>query len=98
MASLKNEVEVFSQTLNPKKYTVILANDDYTTMEFVIFVLMNVFYKTYDEAYDITMSVHDSGKGVCGVYVLDVAMTKTNEVIALAKENDFPLKAFYEEV
>ena len=98
MASLKNEVEVFSQTLNPKKYKVILVNDDYSTMEFVVFVLMNVFYKTYDEAYDITMSVHDSGKGVCGVYVLDVAMTKTSEVTALAKENDFPLKAFYEEV
>jgi ATP-dependent Clp protease adaptor protein ClpS len=81
----------------PKKYKVYLLNDDYTTMEFVIDILITIFHKSYKEAEDIMLEVHKNGRGLCGVYSHEIAETKVIQVIRNAKENGFPLKATMEE-
>ena len=98
MISVEAQTKILNESLNPKKYRVILLNDDYTSMDFVIFILMNIFYKEYDIAYDIMMKIHEQGSGICGEYTLDVATTKVNEVKDLSKEHEYPLKAIYEEI
>jgi ATP-dependent Clp protease adaptor protein ClpS len=80
----------------PDDYQVILLNDDYTTMEFVVEVLMIVFHKQEEDAVRIMMDVHHKGKGAVGVYTWDVAQTKANQVHALARRNEFPLKCVVE--
>lgn len=75
----------------PKKYKVLLHNDDYTTMEFVVFILESVFGKTYDEAEAIMLEIHQKGMGVCGIYTYEIAESKAKKVEYLAKENSFPL-------
>ena len=81
----------------PRMFKVLLHNDDYTTMEFVVMVLRNVFHKSFAEATRIMLSVHRSGIGVCGVYTGEVAETKVATVHYLAKENGFPLQCSMEE-
>ena len=80
----------------PPMYRVLLLNDDYTTMEFVVEVLVYVFQKSPEEATRIMLSVHHSGIGVCGIYPYEVAETKVNTVETLARENGFPLKCIME--
>lgn len=80
----------------PPMYRVILLNDDYTTMEFVIEVLIYVFQKSPEEATRIMLNVHRTGVGVCGTYPYEVAETKVNTVETLARENQFPLKCTME--
>lgn len=75
----------------PKKYKVLLHNDDYTTMEFVIFVLQAVFHKSIDDAERIMMEVHKKGIGVCGIYTFEIAESKAKKVERLAKEHSHPL-------
>ncbi len=75
----------------PKKYKVLLHNDDYTTMEFVIFILQSVFHKTLDEAERIMMEVHQKGIGLCGIYTFEIAESKAKKVERLARENSHPL-------
>lgn len=77
----------------PNMYEVMLLNDDYTTMEFVVDILMEVFHKTKQEASYIMLDVHLRGKGVVGIYTYDIAATKVMLVEELARENGFPLKA-----
>ena len=84
------------QIKKPELYKVLLINDDYTTMDFVVEVLENVFHKQPAEAYRIMMAVHTQGKGLCGVYPHEVAETKVATVIDLARENGFPLLAAME--
>lgn len=86
------------QLKEPALYKVILLNDDYTTMDFVVSVLETVFYKTPAEAYRIMMHVHTQGKGLCGVYPFEVAETKVDIVHDLARQSGFPLRASLEEV
>lgn len=86
------------QLKEPTLYKVILLNDDYTTMDFVVTVLETVFHKTPAEAYRIMMHVHTQGKGLCGVYPFEVAETKVDIVHDLARQNGFPLRASLEEV
>ena len=76
----------------PRMYAVILINDDYTPMEFVIYVLQTIFRKTYDEAKKIMLMVHNEGKGVCGIYSLDIAESKANQVIEFSRINQHPLE------
>lgn len=90
---LINEVSV----KYPKKYKVFLLNDDYTSMEFVIDILMNVFHKSYQEAENIMLEIHKKERGLCGVYIHEIAETKVAQVIKKAKDNGFPLKATMEE-
>lgn len=81
----------------PKLYRVILHNDHYTTMEFVVEVLVNVFHKPAAEATKIMLDVHKKGKGMCGVYTFDIATTKIARVHHMAKQKEFPLKCSLEE-
>lgn len=82
----------------PTRYKVLLHNDDYTSMEFVVYVLKSVFSKSEAEAIQIMLNVHRKGKGVCGVYTAEVAETKVALVRQLAKKEGNPLKCTMEEV
>lgn len=81
----------------PRRYKVLLHNDDYTTMEFVIFVLQKFFNKTLEEAQRIMLQVHHEGVGICGVYTYEIAETKAQKVTQAAKENGHPLLCTIEE-
>lgn len=81
----------------PSKYKVFILNDDYTSMEFVIDILITIFHKSYEEAENIMLEVHKKEKGLCGVYTHEIAETKVMQVISKAKDNGFPLKATMEE-
>jgi ATP-dependent Clp protease adaptor protein ClpS len=85
------------QVRRPQLYAVVLHNDDYTTMDFVVHVLENVFAKAPAEAHRIMMQVHLDGRGVCGAYTYEVAETKVATVHELAREEGFPLRASVEE-
>jgi ATP-dependent Clp protease adaptor protein ClpS len=76
----------------PRKYKVIMHNDDYTTMEFVILVLQKLFNKTTSEAQAIMLEVHTRGFGICGIYTYEVAESKVAKVTKYARENGHPLK------
>lgn len=76
----------------PNLYNVIIHNDDFTTMDFVVEILMSIFRHNEDEAYNIMMLVHKSGKGIAGTYSYDIAMTKKIEATGLAREEGFPLE------
>jgi ATP-dependent Clp protease adaptor protein ClpS len=81
----------------PQLFKVLLLNDDYTTMDFVVHVLESVFLKSPAEAFRIMMHVHTQGKGLCGLYPHDIAETKVAAVHDLAQENGFPLRAAMEQ-
>jgi ATP-dependent Clp protease adaptor protein ClpS len=76
---------------HPRLWRVLLHNDDYTTQEFVVWVLESVFHKPSAEAFDIMLSVHRSGMGVAGVFTHDIAETKLKATRQLAEEHEFPL-------
>ena len=88
---------VKTQKKEPTVFKVVLLNDDYTTMEFVVTVLENVFQKTPSEAFQIMMHVHVNGRGIAGVYPWEVAETKVDTVTSLARGAGYPLKAITEE-
>ncbi len=90
------ESETDREVEEPPMYRVMLLNDDYTTMEFVVEVLVYVFQKSAEEATRIMLNVHRSGVGICGIYPCEVAETKVNTVGTLARENGFPLKCIME--
>ncbi len=81
----------------PQMYRVILHNDHFTTMEFVIDILVKIFHKPARDASSIMLDVHRSGSGICGVYSYDIARTKVSQVHALARAQEFPLKCTFEE-
>ena len=95
------EEEVISETRDeidePPMYKVLLHNDDYTTMEFVIEIMMLVFKKSPEESVEIMLNVHQKGIGICGIYTYEVSETKVNTVKAFARENGFPLKCTMEQ-
>lgn len=82
----------------PPLFRVLLHNDDYTTMEFVVELLVSVFHKSLEEATRIMLNVHRSGTGVCGVYIFEIAETKVETVHQLAREHGYPLKSSMEKV
>ena len=88
---------VRTEKKEPALYKVVLLNDDYTTMEFVIQVLEAIFQKSPSEAYQIMMHVHVNGRGIAGVYPWELAETKAEQVISTARESGYPLKAVTEE-
>ena len=94
------EGDVVSETredvTEPPLYRVLLLNDDYTTMDFVVEILRTVFQKSIEDATRIMLAVHHSGAGVCGVYPFEIAETKVDTVHSLAKEYGFPLKSTME--
>jgi len=84
------------ETKKPELFKVLLLNDDYTTMDFVVEILESVFNKAPAEAYRIMMAVHTQGQGLCGVYPFEVAETKVATVVELARGSGFPLRATME--
>lgn len=99
MHELKEQVQHKNsyELQEPSKYKVLLLNDDYTTMDFVVMVLMVVFHKTLQDAQQIMLNVHKNGKGLCGIYAFEIAETKVAQVAAMAEEHKFPLKCRLEE-
>ena len=93
--SVKERVR--TEKKEPQLFKVLLLNDDYTTMEFVILVLEEIFQKSPAEAYQVMMHVHVNGRGLAGVYSWEVAETKAETVVRMARESGFPLKAVTEE-
>ena len=96
----ESEGEILSQTredvTEPPLFKVLLLNDDYTTMEFVVEILKSIFHKSAIEATQIMLNVHNAGVGLCGVYTYEIAETKVDTVHTLAKEHGFPLKCTME--
>ena len=92
------EVGTENDVKEPPMYRVLLHNDDYTTMEFVVYVLMVVFHKPMEEARQIMLNVHRNGTGICGVFIFEVAETKVDTVSRMAHENGYPLKCTMEKV
>lgn len=90
------DLDVKEKLKKPSLYKVILLNDDFTPMDFVVYVLKSFFNKTDDEAHDIMMQVHKNGAGIAGVYSFEVAEMKSAQVNMLAKENQHPLKSVIE--
>lgn len=88
--------ETRQKTREPTRYHVTLLNDDYTTMEFVVAVIEEVFRKTPAEAFRLMMQVHTQGRAVCGAYTYEVAETKVDTVRQLAERGGFPLQAAIE--
>jgi ATP-dependent Clp protease adaptor protein ClpS len=88
---------VRSKQDTPKQYNVVLLNDDYSTMDFVVHILESVFQKSPAEAYGIMMQVHVNGRGLAGVYTHEIAETKVDTVATLARDAGYPLRAVMEE-
>ncbi len=84
------------KTKKPSQYRVLLMNDDYTPMEFVVGILMGIFKRTQEEATKIMLDVHQNGIGVCGIYTFEVAETKVGQVLDAAKRGGHPLKCTLE--
>jgi ATP-dependent Clp protease adaptor protein ClpS len=91
-------VEPKTRTANAKPpfYKVLLMNDDYTPMDFVVFVLKEIFHKSHADAIRIMLEVHNRGAGTCGVFTRDVAETKVEQVVAAARKNEHPLQCVME--
>lgn len=88
--------ETKEKTKKPPMYKVLFHNDDYTTMEFVVSVLMTIFHHSEAAAFRIMMHVHTNGMGVAGVYTKEVAETKVAQTVAAARRNEFPLEVTIE--
>jgi ATP-dependent Clp protease adaptor protein ClpS len=83
----------------PKMYKVILHNDDTTTFDFVIAILTTIFHRNIQDAYDITIGIHETGQGIAGSpFTREIAEEKTMEVISFSRANGFPLTATFEEL
>jgi ATP-dependent Clp protease adaptor protein ClpS len=87
----RTETQSEQKLEHPRMWRVLLHNDDYTTQDFVVWVLESIFHKPRGEAFAIMMSVHRSGLGVAGVYTYDVAETKVKTTKQMAEEHEFPL-------
>ena len=87
----KTEEKVESDLQRPNLYKVVLNNDDYTPMDFVVEVLQSFFHKNEQQAVDIMLAIHHKGKGLCGVYPFGIAETKVLQVNQFARENQHPL-------
>ncbi|MCR6590939.1 ATP-dependent Clp protease adaptor protein ClpS [Campylobacter insulaenigrae] len=95
--SLKNEVLEQQKLAEPKMFKILLLNDDITTMEFVIDILMNIFHHNFEKASTIMLEIHNQGSGVCGIYTQEIALSKKKQVEIAARNNNFPLQARIEE-
>lgn len=86
-----------SELKEPKMYAVTMHNDDYTTMQFVVEILVNIFHKSSVEASSLMMKIHQSGCAIVGTYTYDIAVTKKIVADNMAEENEFPLKITIDE-
>jgi len=97
LPKFEEELDLALELEEPQMFKVLLHNDDYTSMDFVVEILTRIFHKTTDQAVEIMLQVHEKGKGLCGVYTYEIAQAKVDQVKQLAKQNEFPLLATMEE-
>ena len=97
MPKFEEELELDLEIQEPQMFKVLLHNDDYTSMDFVVEILMGIFHKTHTQAEQIMLQIHEKEKAVCGVYSFEIAQTKAQQVKQRAKQNGFPLLATIEE-
>lgn len=97
MPKFEEELDIALELQEPRLFKVLLHNDDYTSMDFVVEVLMGIFHKTHSQAEQIMLQIHEKGKAICGVYTYEIAQMKVEQVKELAKQNEFPLLATMEE-
>ena len=91
------ETRTKTKLKKPRMYKVLLHNDDYTTMEFVVFILQGIFHHSESEAMQIMLHVHKNGIGVAGVYTREIAETRIAQVEALARQHEYPLRCSMDE-
>ena len=96
MPKIEEKIETVLKVVEPTKYKVLLHNDDYTEMDFVVEVLMSVFHKNRVESEQIMFNIHQKGRAICGVYTFEIAQTKVQQVKEMAKSSGFPLLATFE--
>ena len=97
MPKIEEESDLALELEEPKMFKVLLHNDDYTSMDFVVEVLVGIFHKTHAQAEQIMLQIHEKDKAICGVYSFEIAQTKAEQVKQRAKQNEFPLLATIEE-
>ena len=97
MPKFEEELDLALELEEPKMFKVFLHNDDYTSMDFVVEILMGIFHKSHAQAEQIMLQIHEKDKAVCGVYTFEIAQTKVEQVKQKAKQNEFPLLATIEE-
>ena len=97
MPHFEETPEVSLQLQEPRMYKVLLHNDDYTSMDFVVDILIGIFHKTPAQAEQIMLQIHEKGKAIVGIYTYEIAATKAQQVRQRAKEHEFPLLATIEE-
>jgi ATP-dependent Clp protease adaptor protein ClpS len=97
MPKFEEELELDLELHEPQMFKVLLHNDDYTSMDFVVEILMGIFHKTHVQAEQIMLQIHEKDKAICGVYSFEIAQTKAQQVKQRAKQNEFPLLATIEE-
>ena len=97
-AQTQTQSRTQTEVAYPNRYKVLFLNDDFTPMDFVIQLLVEIFNKNIDQAHDITMEIHKSGSGIAGVYSLEIAEQKTHEALILCKHSGHPLEIVYEPV
>ena len=97
MEKIKDEVAISVEVPLPKMSKVIMLNDDYTAMEFVVMILCEVFRKNQSEAESIMLKIHNEGSGICGIYPYDIAHTKAKIARIKSKEAGFPLRIVVED-
>ncbi|MBN2963911.1 ATP-dependent Clp protease adapter ClpS [Sulfurospirillum sp. T05] len=91
------DTDLWVEVTPPRLYKVLLLNDDFTSMDFVVRVLVELFHHSHEKALEVMLAIHEKGRGVCGVYTREIAETKVVQVHRLAKSNAFPLRAVMEE-
>jgi len=97
LPKFEEELDVALELEEPQMFKVLLHNDDYTSMDFVVEVLTGIFHKSHAQAEQIMLQIHEKGKAICGVYSFEIAQTKAQQVKQSAKQNEFPLLATIEE-
>lgn len=97
MPNSKLSSELKTELKKPKMYSLIMHNDDYTTMQFVVEILIQIFNKSSVEASELMMRIHTNGSALIGVYTYDIAVTKKLLAEQMAEQNEFPLKITIDE-
>jgi len=98
MAETQSNTVSKSKIEYPERFNVVLLNDDFTPMDFVVQLLVEIFNRTVDEARDITMQIHDNGKGIAGTYGYEIAEQKKQEAVSVTRFNKYPLTIVVENV
>ena len=91
MPKIEEELDLALELQEPQMFKVLLHNDDYTSMDFVVEVLIGIFHKTHAQAEQIMLQIHERDKAICGVYSFEIAQTKAQQVKQKAKQNEFPV-------